>query len=242
MKSTFDLSLILPCYNEEPVFKTSIERLIQLLNKTQYNYEIILIDDKSQDTTAQLIKELAQSNSRIKYVLHQHNTGRGGVVMEGLKLAQGEIAGYLDIDLEVPPENILSHALAIENGYDVAYANRITKFEWHNIHRHLMHSVYIGLQKIWLGTPFQDTNAGCKFFNREKIIPSILQCKETHWFWDTEILVRSYFNKLKMKELPVLYIPNPRKKSTVKKINDTVYFLKKTFEFRKTLNELKKIS
>ncbi|MDO8428039.1 MAG: glycosyltransferase [Candidatus Diapherotrites archaeon] len=239
MEKIIDLSLILPCYNEESIFKDSMQTITQLLNKTKYNYEIILIDDQSKDNTPNLIKEIAKINPNIEYRLHTKNAGRGGVVMEGLKIARGKIAGYIDIDLEVPVENILSHALAIENGYEITYANRITKFEWHNIHRHIMHSIYIGLQKFLLQTKFNDTNAGCKFFNREKILPILNECKETHWFWDTEILIRSYFHNLKLKELPALYIPNSHKKSTVKKMSDTWYFIKKTMEFRKIINQLK---
>jgi glycosyltransferase involved in cell wall biosynthesis len=226
-----DLSVIIACYNEEDVLEENMKKITSLLDRTRYDYEIILIDDKSRDGTAEIIKKLVKGSKRISGHFHRKNMGRGATVKEGIMLAAGKVAGYIDIDLEVPAENIISHALAIESGYDVAYADRITRVSITNFHRQIMHSVYILLSKAILGTGFNDTNAGCKFFNRKRIMPVLEKTKDPHWFWDTEILARSRKAGLKMKEIPALYITNRKSRSTVKVFSDTVYFIRKMIEF-----------
>ena len=229
-----DLSLILPCYNEKDVFENSIKRIDNLLENSGFSYEIILIDDKSSDNTRDLILKAAGKYKNLRYFFHKENMGRGATVSDGIKKAKGRVAGYIDIDLEVSEDNILKHSNAILSGYDVTYANRKTVFNILSAHRTLLHHLYIGWTKFLLKTPFNDTNAGCKFFNREKILPILDKVEDSHWFWDTEILYRAYKAKLKMKEIEALYKKNKNKKSTVKTISDTIYFFRKLNQFRKS--------
>ena len=57
-----DLSLVIPLYNEVPVLESSIKEIINVLNKTRYVYEIILVDDKSKDRTVEFAKEIVRKN------------------------------------------------------------------------------------------------------------------------------------------------------------------------------------
>jgi len=226
-----DLSLVIPCYNEEGVFSDSIRRIIDLLKLSKLDFEIVLVDDKSTDGTRELIKGVARKEKRVSYCFHGKNEGRGAAVRDGIKRARGRVVGYIDIDLEVPESNILSHYLEIERGCDVAYADRTTSSSMGVHPRTFMHVLYIYLTRFLLRFDFGDTNAGCKFFNRKKIIP-VLECvKDGHWFWDTEILFRSRQAGLRMKRVPAIYVRNRKKKSTVRVFSDTVYFIKKIFQF-----------
>ena len=227
-----DISIILPCYNEETIFEQSMRKILNLLQKTKFNYEIVLVDDFSKDNTRELIKKTAAGNKNIRYIFHEKNMGRGKTVSDGIRMASGRIAGYIDIDLEISEENILSHALAIEEGYDIAYADRITGLNMSNLMRHFLHAAYIMMVRVFLGFSFGDTNAGCKFFNRKKILPILEKVEDNHWFWDTEILLRGYGMGLKIKKIPVLYLKNEGKKSTVRTFSDTLYFMKKIMQYR----------
>jgi len=226
-----DLSLIIPCFNEGKTLESSLNSLLEFFKLLNLDFELILIDDCSQDDTKKIVEDFAKKHKQVRAFYHKRNKGRGFSVKEGILKAKGRIVGFIDIDLEVPIESIIPHILAIQNGFDVTYANRITKPTILNIHRYFLHVAYIFLTKLLLGTPFNDTNAGCKFFNRKKILPILKKTKSNHWFWDTEILTRSYYAGLKMKEIPALYIRRCEKKSTVKIFRDTLYFIKNLLAF-----------
>ncbi|MBI4182110.1 MAG: glycosyltransferase [Candidatus Aenigmarchaeota archaeon] len=227
-----DLSLVLPCYHEEQIFKASLDRIIRLLRATRLDVEVILVEDASKDNTPQLVREAARTYPEVRAIFHEQNQGRGRTVGDGIRAAKGRVVGYLDIDLEIREEHILSHYLAVREGADVAYADRITGLTIGNLPRHLLHVWYIGMLRLVLGCDLGDTNAGCKFFNRKAILPVLAQVQDGHWFWDTEILVRAQKAGLRLRKLPVVYLKNQQKKSTVRMFADTAYFLRKIFHVR----------
>lgn len=202
-----DLTLIIPCYNEQPNnLEKSIRRIEEVLKKTLYNYEIILIDDYSTDNTLQIIKNISQDNPKYRYYFHNENIGRGGTVAQGIKLAKGKIVGFIDIDLSTDPWYILPLVTEIEKGFDIVIANRVYKLKWKVLPRWILSKGYKFLVKIFLNLDLGDTESGCKFFNRKKIIPILSQVKDKKWFWDTEIIVRSYMAGLEISEIPTIFI------------------------------------
>ena len=226
-----DLTLVVPCYNEEKIFVQSVERILDLLRLSRLDFELLLIDDKSADKTAAFIRKAAAADHRIVPFFHERNRGRGATVTEGIRKAAGRVVGYIDLDLEISESNILTHYLAIREGYDVVYADRITPVSLAVHPRTLLHFLYIAFTSFFLNHSFGDTNAGCKFFRTEKIRPILQTVADEHWFWDTEILYRARRAGLRIKRLPVLYIRNKNKKSTVKIFSDTVYFFRKVLQF-----------
>ena len=229
----YDVSLILACYNEVEIFNDSVERLIKTLNKTDYTWEIIFVDDKSEDNTAQLIKKAIKQYSRdnLSAIFHDKNQGRGQTVVNGFKKAKGKYVGYLDIDLEVGEWYLPRFFEALDNGFDLANAWRIYDFQFWALPRWLASKGYVRLRKVLLGLPYQDTEAGYKFFKRSKLLPLLKKVKYQGWFFDTEIMALFYQHHLKVIELPVAFIRRAEKTSTVKLIPDTIKYLKNLISF-----------
>lgn len=241
-----DLSLVIPCYNEIQVIRDSVPRVQEILDSTKYSYEIILFDDGSKDGTRLIGAELANNNKKIRWYTHDKNYGRGKTVSDGIKLARGKIVGFIDMDLEVPAEYIVPLALEIDKGADVAIAVRLehTNFEKIPFYkrpiailywfiRFILSAGYSYLVTLILGVKLKDTEVGFKFFNREKILLILDKIEDNHWFWDTEIMVRSYYKGFNIKEYPVLYLKKNEKRSTVKVFSDSVYYIKRLFCFQK---------
>lgn len=228
-----DLSLIIPCYNEEEHLRESYRKIVWILDRLKLNWEVLLIDDGSTDNTREIIKEIARGNYRLTAIFHQKNVGRGGTVAEGINSARGKIVGFLDIDLEVSEQYLPSFIWKIEEGFDVAIAKRNYEFTLAKLPRFIASRGYAFLASRVLNSPFNDTEAGYKFFNREKILPILKKCSDDHWFWDTEICLQSYKAGLKICEIPVVFIRNFKKKSTVKLIPDTLTYLKKMIAYKK---------
>ncbi len=238
-----DLSVVIPCYNEMQILYQSIFLLTEFLDNTNLTYELILIDDFSKDGTRQEIPKIAGTYPQIRYYLHEKNLGRGGSVSEGIHLAKSDFVGYLDIDLEIPQWYILPAYLMLKKGADMVMANRIDyKLHLKIFIRWITNKGYNILTRKLLGVSFTDTEAGFKFFRKEKILPVLDEIEDKGWFWDTEIVIRSFYKGLKIGELPSLFIKNLEKTSTVKVFSDSVDYFKKLIKFRKKARILKRNS
>lgn len=242
MSERIELSIVIACYNERPVLRQSVAELIDVMRVTRYHdsYELIFVDDVSKDNTVDIILELMEQYPHVsmKLIRHEKNTGRGRTVTDGIVAARGRIAGFLDIDLETPARYIPAAALEIERGADVATALRVYKFLWRTFYRQVLSVGYHKLEAWALRLPLKDTEVGFKFFNRERILPILRECEDPGWFWDTEIMARSYFAGLKVVEIPTLFIKRYDKQSSVRIVHDTLDYFKKLGRFRREAHRL----
>ena len=124
-----NLSIIIPCYNEEEVLPLTLERLNTLskewLTRADCDeVEIILIDDGSQDRTAELLAEASNVNKRFKLIRFSRNFGHQAALLAGYEFATGDVIVSLDADLQDPPELIKTMLEKIKEGNDVVYAAR----------------------------------------------------------------------------------------------------------------------
>ena len=104
------LSVIVPCYNEEesiPIFYEEVLKILKKLEKSA-EFELIFIDDGSDDSTLDKVKELRYKDSRVRYTSFSRNFGKEAAVFAGLKKANGDFVAVMDVDLQDPPELLLS--------------------------------------------------------------------------------------------------------------------------------------
>ena len=196
MKTHF--SLILACYNEGPTFEKSIRQIAKVLNSLSKPWEIIFVEDKSTDETKKTVEKFVGPRTNSRVIYHFKNQGRGKSVTDGIKAARGGICGYLDVDLEVAPDYILLFINEIENGADMVVGQRFYEGGLKSLTRYIASKTYSQMVRVLLNIPLKDTEAGYKFFRRSKIVPLLTKVKSKHWFWDTEIMVRSYYKGLKI--------------------------------------------
>jgi len=237
MPNEIYLSLVLPCYNEEKIFKNSIKEIFSVLEDLPFLSEVIFIDDFSHDSTRELIDRFLQDyHGRIivRRIFQPQNFGRGRAVSEGIKQAQGEIVGYIDIDLETPAYYIPVLLKHFKEDFDVVTGLRIYTVQPKVMHRWFASRGYNFLMRKILGLPFDDTEAGFKFFRRQKILSILDKISNQGWFWDTEMMYLSHQNGLKVKETPCLFLKREDKKSTVKFLKDSRdYFIRLlSFKFK----------
>lgn len=232
MSKHLDLSLILACFNEGPTLKESLEKIENVLKDTNYSCEVICIDDKSTDSTLNIIEKFAKNRLDWQIFFHDKNKGRGATVKEGMFRAKGEVVGYIDVDLEVSASYIPEFVRLIRGGADVAIATRVYKIAPYNLIRSLSTVIYVTISRLILQHSLKDTEAGYKFFSRRRILNVVEKCQDDHWFFDTEILIRSLDNKLKIGQIPVLFLKRQDKKSTVRLVSDTLKYLKALVEFK----------
>lgn len=234
------LSLVLPLYNEGPTLEQSLGTIYKSLQKIKKSWEVILVDDKSSDNTLAIVKKILPNLKNTFLIAHQENQGRGKTVSDGIKVSKGIYSGFLDVDLEVSSDYIPLFIKELEDGYDCVIGNRFYEKNITAVTRVVSSVGYKLIVRFLLNLPIDDTEAGYKFFNREKILPILNQIKNKGWFWDTEICARSFWAGLRLTQIPVLFIRRLDKKSTVRLIPDTWEYLKNIYKFRSQIP--KKIS
>lgn len=236
---TIEVSVILPCYNEAKILRSSVEAVMAVMEQTKYRYEIIIAEDASRDGTDAIAKTLSERLPNIVWLHRDERRGRGSAVANAIMQSRGGICGYLDADLETPAHYIPMFVSAIENGADIASAARVYRMTfWEKCVRApkvLAHTVYAALSRVALGVPLRDIESGFKFFRRERILPILTQIKDTHWFWDTEVMVRPYYAGYAVKEIPVVFTPDPTHESKVDLVKDSLDHLRQLLAFRREI-------
>ncbi len=123
------ISLIIPCYNEEESLPTLYEELKKVTSQmSEYTFEMLFIDDGSKDNTLPLIKDMAATDERIKYVSFSRNFGKESAMYAGFCAASGDYTAVMDADMQDPP-SLLPKMMEIikKEGYDSVATRRVTR-------------------------------------------------------------------------------------------------------------------
>lgn len=122
------VSIIIPAYNEQESLHTLYSNLCKLTDSLkQYNWEILFVNDGSNDNTERIINELIEQDSRIATVILSRNFGKEAAMLAGFDYATGDCAIILDADLQHPLSSIPQMLQYWEEGYDDVYARRRTR-------------------------------------------------------------------------------------------------------------------
>ena len=124
------ISIIVPCFNEEKALPLFYEELNKNLKKfpNEIDFEIIFVNDGSNDNTFKVIKDLLSRDTRIKYISFSRNFGKEAAIYAGLEKASGNYVTLMDADLQDPPSLLLQmyEAVSKEN-YDAVGTKRVTR-------------------------------------------------------------------------------------------------------------------
>ncbi len=118
------LSLVIPAYNEEGNIQLVYERVSRILDSTELDWELIFSVDPSTDGTEQLIRDLADTDDRVKMLRFARRFGQPMATLAGLEASSGDAVVVIDCDLQDPPELIPQLISKWREGFDVVYAQR----------------------------------------------------------------------------------------------------------------------
>jgi polyisoprenyl-phosphate glycosyltransferase len=121
------LSLIVPVFNEEKVLSAFYERTCPILSSISEHFEIIFVNDGSNDGSIDKIQSLHLQDDRVKLIDFSRNFGKEVAMSAGLDFSRGEVVVIIDADLQDPPELIPKMVEKWQEGYDVVYATRTTR-------------------------------------------------------------------------------------------------------------------
>ena len=212
------LSIIIPCYNEYLTIQKIIEKINSFIDSQKdYEAEIIVVDDYSNDGTRQILQDkLLKKISKL--VLNNKNYGKGYSVREGIKASSGDIVLIQDADLEYDPSDYPKLISPIKNNIaDVVIGSRFVGtdekrvlFYWHS----LGNKILTTLSNIFSNLNLTDMENCYKVF-RSEVIKSI-KLRENRFGFEPEIIAKIAKKNLKIYEVGVKYYG--RKYSEGKKI------------------------
>lgn len=123
------ISIVVPCYNEEPTLPILYPELNKVAAEMpEYDFEYLFVNDGSKDKTLSMLKELAAADEKVKYVSFSRNFGKEAAILAGLKNAKGDLVATMDADMQDPPELLPELVSYVESGeYDNAATRRVTR-------------------------------------------------------------------------------------------------------------------
>ena len=208
------ISIIIPCFNE---YRTIEAILNKVKNLNDFNKEIIIIDDFSDDGTKEILQNIETTNE-IKVTFNEKNYGKGYCIKKGIEKSSGDIVIIQDADLEYDPTDIPKLINPIKNGNaDVVYGSRFTGsdekrvlFYWHSLGNKFLTT----LSNMFTNLNLTDMECCYKAF-KGTIIKDI-NLKENRFGFEPEITAKISKKDIKIYEVGIKYFG--RKYSEGKKI------------------------
>lgn len=123
------ISIIIPCYNEEPTIPFFYEEINKISKEIKANFEFIFVNDGSKDKTLNVIKQYSKKDKRVKYINFSRNFGKEAAMYAGLEKSSGEYVAIMDADLQDPPALLPEMLKILENNeeYDCVGTRRVNR-------------------------------------------------------------------------------------------------------------------
>jgi len=199
-----DVSLILPAHNEEALIKKVVTHIDRALRETAYRYEIIIVNDGSQDSTWEHALSCTQDNDNLKVIGYPVNHGKGYALMKGFSHARGDLVVFLDCDLDIAPSQINYYLQALKYGdLVIASKHHPQSIVEASFLRKFLSYVFISLVKLMTGLKVQDTQSGLKAFRRKALEPVFSVLTVRRFAFDVELLSIATLHDLRIVELPI---------------------------------------
>lgn len=160
------LSIVIPAYNEEHnIKKGTPDKVLAYLAQQSYEWELIFVDDGSEDKTASLLEKLTKNNTRMRLIKSPHQ-GKAATVTTGVLAAKGDIILFTDMDQATPISEVEKFLPLFNKAYDIVIGSRQGR-KGAPIVRKLMAFGFVFLRTLVLRLPFADTQTGFKAFTRK---------------------------------------------------------------------------
>ncbi len=200
------LSIVIPAYNEEKRIACTLLETCATMDSFSISYEIVVVNDGSDDGTFEEASKTAKLFDNIKVVHYTQNGGKGNAIKYGCKFVTGDLVTFLDADLELHPRQLKRFFDHMDkSNADVVVGSKrhpLSKVNY-PAQRRLLSWFYHLLIRTMFRLPVKDTQLGLKLFRREvidSVIPNILTKR---YAYDVEILVNANHMGFKIVEAPI---------------------------------------
>lgn len=221
-KNKVEVSLVFPACNERENLENAVRKTSQALEEITNSYEIIIAEDGSTDGTDRIAARLSNEHPFVRHIHRDKRLGRGLALKNAFAQSNGRILVYMDVDLATDIGHLRALIESVKGDCEFATGSRMLPESRvsRSLSRQIASKSYNFMVRSFLGSKISDHQCGFKAARREALLEILNEVNATHWFWDTELLVRASRRGYKVKEIPVEWTHKGQTK--VRLIKDTI--------------------
>ena len=227
MKKLSELSVVLPCYNEEGNVERVVNNCLKIIPKFAKDFEIIVVNDGSKDKTGEIADKLAAKNKKVVVVHHPKNRGYGAALRSGFYKASKEWVFYTDGDGQFDL-NDLAEILPLLDKYDIVSGYRKKRRD--PFIRKVNAFLWTSLVRLLFGIPLRDVDCAFKIYPRKMFQQMELYSEGA--LIDTEVLAKAKLLRYRIGETGVNHLPRVAGKQTGAKLSVIIKAFKELFKLR----------
>lgn len=202
MPSPVELSLIMPCYNEQEVLPYTIPQLVQAFERAGHRFELVACDNGSTDRTGAIIKEFAARGLPVVPHRIEVNAGYGNGIIQSIAVCSGTWIGTVAADGQVDAEDVarLFEVLKHTDGNVLGKVRR--RFRMDGLRRKIVSVLYNAFVRVlWPHLGSIDVNGMPKMLHRNVLAAMQLESKD--WFLDPEMVIKAHYLGVRILEMNV---------------------------------------
>jgi glycosyltransferase involved in cell wall biosynthesis len=208
-RTSFRLTVLVPVYNERHVVEASVRRVLALEHPLISELEIIIVDDCSKDGSSEVLRRLAEQDSRITLIRHETNKGKGGALRTGIEHATGDVCVVHDADFEYNPADIPSLLVPFaEEGADAVFGSRYLSASYRRalMYRHTLMNKGLTAFSNWLTDLHVTDMETCYKAINTTLLKSI-PIRSNDFRFEVEITFKLAKRGARVFEVPIRYLP-----------------------------------
>jgi dolichyl-phosphate beta-glucosyltransferase len=216
MADTIDLSVVIPAYNEESRIAPTIREIVDYCRSRAGTFEVILVDDGSQDGTTSVGRQLSREYPELRVIRLAANHGKGYAVRSGVVNALGRMVLFTDADGATPIGEIERLKAALADGADLAVGSRALRATGIEVraklYRHVIGRTFHFLVERLVNAGVKDTQCGFKLFQSRVAQDLFSRMRMNGFSFDVEVLVMARRLGYRITEVPVNWNHRPGSK------------------------------
>jgi len=172
------ISVVVPLYNEADSLPELLKWIKQVMDDNKFSYEVILVDDGSNDGSWQVIEKIAKENAAVKGIKFRRNYGKSAALHCAFQASKGDVVITMDADLQDSPDEIPGLYRMIGEGYDLISGWKKKRYD-NTLTKNLPSRLYNWTARRFSGINIHDFNCGLKAYRRD-VVKSIEVYGEMH--------------------------------------------------------------